>query len=191
MADKEQVIASETIYQGPIFSVEKQKVQLADGTTAQRDIVHHVLAVGVLPLVDEDHAILVRQWRAAAGDFVLEIPAGKVDSRDHGDQKAACEAAAIRELNEEIRYHPGHLEEFALGYEGVGFTDAQMAFYLASEMQPLSGDDKLPRDHGESLDLVTLSFAEMTTLYQDGKLNDIKTLMAYFYWTNWRMNNGR
>lgn len=191
LAEKEQLLTSETVYQGPIFSVEQRKVQLADKTTAQRDVVHHMLAVGVLPLVDADHAILVRQWRAAANDFVLEIPAGKVDQRDHGNEQEAAHAAAIRELNEEIRFHPGKLIEFASGYEAIGFTDSRINLYLASDMAPLTDADQLPRDHGESLDLKTVSFDELTALYESAQLNDQKTITAYLFWANWRLKNGR
>ncbi|CAK1235627.1 NUDIX hydrolase [Fructobacillus tropaeoli] len=191
MAEKERFLSKQDVYQGKIFSVEKRQVELADGSQAQRDIVHHALAVGILPLVDTDHAILVRQWRAAADDFILEIPAGKVDSRDHGNEEEAARQAAIRELNEEIRFHPGSLTKFATVYEAIGFTDARIALYLATDMTALANAEQLPQDHGESLDLLTVSYDEMTALYQRGELNDQKTLTAYFYWTNWRLTNGK
>ncbi|MBS9336130.1 NUDIX hydrolase [Fructobacillus papyrifericola] len=191
MVKKEERYSSDIVYEGPIFKVDSRRVKLFDGSLAQRDVVTRGPAVGILPLVDEDHAVLVKQWREPVGDFVLEIPAGKVDARDHGDVKTACREAAVRELNEEIRVHPGKLEEFADGFEAVGFTDSKIALYVATELEHLDGSDQLPRDEGEFLDIITVSYDELTKMYEAGELNDLKTLVAYFHWTIRRMKNGQ
>lgn len=191
MVKKEEFYSNKVMYEGPIFKIDSRRVKLFDGTIAQRDVVTRGPAVGILPLVDEDHAVFVKQWREPVKDFVLEIPAGKVDARDHGDVKTACHEAAIRELNEEIRVHPGHLEEFADGFEAVGFTDSKIALYVATDLEHLDGSDQLPRDEGEFLDIITVSYDEMTKMYEAGQLNDLKTLAAYFHWTIRRLKNGR
>lgn len=191
MVKKENCVSNDIKYEGPIFKIDSRRVKLFDGTLAQRDVVTRGPAVGILPLVDEDHAVFVKQWREPVQDFVLEIPAGKVDARDHGDVKTACHEAAVRELNEEIRVHPGQLEEFADGFEAVGFTDSKIALYVATDLKHLDGSDQLPRDEGEYLDIITVSYDEMTSLYQSGKLNDLKTITAYFQWTIRRLKNGK
>ncbi len=98
---EEHVIGSEDIYDGAIINVEKQTVELPDGQTSFREIVHHSGAVGILALTKDNKIVLEKQWRAPAKKVTIEIPAGKVDSRDSNFHDAV-----IRELNEEIRYVP-------------------------------------------------------------------------------------
>lgn len=70
------------IYDGAIINVEKQTVRLPNGEQAFREVVHHSGAVGVLALTHDNQMILEKQWRAPIGKTTIEIPAGKVDSRD-------------------------------------------------------------------------------------------------------------
>lgn len=178
MADSEKYLSGETVYTGPIFSVEQAQVQLADGQSVQRDIVHHVPAVAIIAFLDADHIILEKQWRTPVQDFVLEIPAGKLDERDQGD----AAHAVVRELNEELRMTAGQIMPVMDFYETVGFSDAAMTIYLARDLQPVVSDQILPRDDGESLDLLTVSFDQLQDWFNQGKLKDQKTLTAFFYW---------
>lgn len=182
MAEREQVQETQIVYEGPIFSVEKQAVTLFNGKTSQRDIVRHVPAIAVLAFVDDDHILLERQYRATIGDFILEIPAGKLDERDF----AQPEHAVVRELNEELRMSAGNIQQVTGFYETVGFSDAYMYLYVARGLQPLPVAEQLPRDLGESLDIETVSYAEMQQLFAAGKLNDQKTLTAFLYWSYMR-----
>ncbi len=61
MAEREQVQDTQIVYEGPIFSVEKQAVTLFNGKPSQRDIVRHVPAIAVLAFVDDDHILLEKQ----------------------------------------------------------------------------------------------------------------------------------
>ena len=178
MAEKEIVTDTKIVYEGPIFSVEKQSLQLYNNQTSQRDIVRHVPAISVLAMVDDDHIILEKQWRATIGDFILEIPAGKLDERDFD----APHHAVVRELNEELRMTAGTIER-AIGFvETVGFSDAYMHLYVAKSLQPIAKSDQLPRDLGETMDLITISFDDLKEMFEAGKLNDQKTVTAFLYW---------
>ncbi|ADG41331.1 MULTISPECIES: NUDIX hydrolase [Leuconostoc] len=179
MAEREQVTNSNIVYEGPIFSVEKQEVKLYNGRQSQRDIVRHVPAIAVLPFVDADHMMIEKQYRATIGDFILEIPAGKLDERD----LAVPEHAVERELNEELRMTAGTIERVMGFFETVGFSDAYMHVYVARDLKPIPLSKQLPRDLGESLDLITISFDEMKTLFESGKINDQKTVLAFLYWS--------
>ena len=179
MAEREQVQDTQIVYEGPIFSVEKQAASLFNGKTSQRDIVRHVPAIAVLAFVDDDHILLEKQYRATIGDFILEIPAGKLDERDV-DQP---EHAVVRELNEELRVSAGDIQRVTGFYETVGFSDAYMYLYVARDLQPLPVAEQLPRDLGESLDIETISYDVMKRLFEAGALNDQKTLTAFLYWS--------
>lgn len=179
MAEREQVTHSKIVYEGPIFSVETQDVNLYNGCQSQRDIVRHVPAIAILPFIDDDHMIIEKQYRATIGDFILEIPAGKLDERDF----SVPEHAVSRELNEELRMTAGVIERVVGFFETVGFSDAYMSIYVARNLQPIAPSKQLPRDLGESLDLITISFDEMKTFFEAGKLNDQKTILAFLYWS--------
>ena len=179
MAEREHVISSEIIYKGPIFNIETQLVDLYNGRQSKRDIVRHVPAIGILPFTDADHMILEKQYRAAIGDFILEIPAGKLDDRDFDQPEHAVE----RELNEELRMTAGVIKRVTGFFETVGFSDAYMHVYVAQDLHAVNEEKQLPRDLGESLDLIIVSFDEMKALFESGKLNDQKTILAFLYWS--------
>ncbi|MTV82905.1 NUDIX hydrolase [Secundilactobacillus folii] len=169
---EEHVIDHKPIYDGAIINVERQTVTLPNGDTAYREVVHHSGAVAVMAVTDEQKMILVRQWRAPIGKTTLEIPAGKLDSRD-GDQP---EHAAIRELNEEIRLHPLHLQRVAGFYSSVGFSDEYMTLYVVTGLQPV--ESELPRDKGENLGIQAYSLADLKQMVANGEIEDAKTVMA-------------
>ncbi|RRG17364.1 NUDIX hydrolase [Weissella viridescens] len=172
---REDLISETEKYDGHIIRVTEQLVKLPDGREAHRDVVYHSGAVAILALTDDHKIILERQWRAPVQAMTLEIPAGKVDGRD-GD----VFDTAKRELNEETRMQADHWEKIAGFYTSIGFSDEYMDLYLATGLTPVT--DELPQDDDESIDLLYMTFDEMTELFKTGQLNDAKTLMAYFYW---------
>ncbi|MHA8138660.1 NUDIX hydrolase [Lactobacillaceae bacterium Scapto_B20] len=173
---EEKVLKRESKYHGAIIDVEKQTVQLPNGKEASRDIVYHSKAVAALVITDNHKMIMEKQWRAPVQEVTLEIPAGKVDSRDTGSSRDAM----IRELNEEIRYDAKTLKHLTGFYSSVGFSDEYMDLYLATDLQPV--DDELPRDQGEYLEINEYSLAEAKVLLEQGKIKDAKTTMAILYW---------
>lgn len=173
---EEKVLSTEEVYDGAIINVVRQKVELPDGQISHRDIVRHAKAVGILALTDQNEMILERQWRAPVAKTVLEIPAGKVDSRD----EANLDHAVYRELNEEIRMVPNHVERLCGFYSTVGFSDEFMELYLASDLKPV--EDELPRDKGEFLELSTVSLPEALKMVKSGEIEDAKTITAILYW---------
>ncbi|MCL0329901.1 NUDIX hydrolase [Apilactobacillus xinyiensis] len=173
---EEKVLGIEPKYNGSIINVEKQTVELPNGETATRDVVHHAKAVGILAINKDNKILIEKQWRSPIGKTTLEIPAGKVDARDH----TSSEDAAIRELNEETRYHANNLSRISGFYSTVGFSDEYMDLYLATDLVPV--DDELPRDKGEYLNIKAYSLSEVEELVASGEIEDAKTIMAILYW---------
>ena len=89
-----------------IIRVVNQTVTLPDGRESKREVVHHSGAIAVLALTDDDKMILERQWRAPVQKVTTEVPAGKVDGRDHNPLDTVN-----RELNEETRLTAGKIEK--------------------------------------------------------------------------------
>ena len=102
-----------------------------DGEEFTRTVVHHPGAVAMVP-VEDDHALLVRQWRAAVGRALLELPAGK---RDVAGEPP--ETTAARELEEEIGRRPGRLTLLAEFFNSPGFCDEHSHLFCATELERL------------------------------------------------------
>ena len=96
----ETTLASEAAYLGRLVKLYVETVALPDGTQAVREIVRHPGAVAMVPLLPDGDVVLVRQYRHAAGDLLLEIPAGTLGPGKDPEQ------AAAPELHEEIGYSP-------------------------------------------------------------------------------------
>ena len=119
---KETEIKSDLKYDGEIIRVEQETVRLANGEITHRDVVHHAEAVAMLVITDDNKIILEKQWREPAKAVLLEIPAGKLDERDKGNEMHAVQ----RELNEEIRYDAKLIRELYSFYTSAGFADEYM-----------------------------------------------------------------
>lgn len=89
---EEKTISKESIYKGKIIEVEKHKVSLPNNETAYREVVKHNGAVAICALTPDQQVILVKQYRKALEQELLEIPAGKLEP---GEDR---ESAAMREL---------------------------------------------------------------------------------------------
>ena len=120
--------------------------------------------------------ILEKQWRSPIHDTTLEIPAGKVDSRDSRDALHA----AKRELNEETRLKAGTIKKISSFYTSVGVLDEFMTLYLATDLTPV--ENKLPQDRDEQLVLEKVTLDEALKMIDEGQIEDAKTIMAIYYW---------
>ena len=96
---KETKLSSEPIYEGSFVTISRDRVRLSNGNESQRVVIRHPGAACVLAETEDGKVVLVRQWRYAADQATLELPAGKLDIA--GEDPAEC---ALRELAEETPY---------------------------------------------------------------------------------------
>jgi 8-oxo-dGTP pyrophosphatase MutT (NUDIX family) len=162
---------SETVYDGGFFTVRKDTFRHEDGEEAERDIVSHPGAVGVVVL-DGDNLWLVRQPREAIGspDF-LEIPAGKLDEEGESPLDTAK-----RELAEEIGKQAQSWEELGSFYTSPGFTDEQVHLFLATGIADVDEEPEI--DHNERIDVEIRPVADLDAILADTQ--DSKTLIALY-----------
>ena len=166
---EEKGIASESLYRGAIIDVYRDTVRLPDGKQAFRELIRHNGAVCVVPLTEAGEVICVRQYRYAAGQVMLEIPAGKLDHKQEDRREAA-----LRELREETGVRCETLTSLGAFYPAPAYSDELIDMYLA---EGLSYGDTDP-DEDEFLDVVRVPLEEMVDMALRGELPDAKTQMA-------------
>lgn len=173
---EEKTLSEKNVFDGKLIKVAVEEVETPKGLKAQREIVHHAPAVAILALTADHKMILEKQWRSPIHDTTLEIPAGKVDSRDSRDALHA----AKRELNEETRLKAGTIKKISSFYTSVGVLDEFMTLYLATDLTPV--ENKLPQDRDEQLVLEKVTLDEALKMIGEGQIEDAKTIMAIYYW---------
>ena len=167
-------LSEREVWSGHVISVAEATFEAPDGSTFEREIVHHPGAVAVVPLLDDGRtALLVRQFRAALDDLVLELPAGKLDV-DGEDP----EAAAVRELAEEIGRRPTVVEELGRFYNTPGFCDERGIIYLATGLVECDTSAQGVEETHMTIEEVDLD--QVPAMVADGRLQDGKSIIGLF-----------
>jgi ADP-ribose pyrophosphatase len=170
MADcTEKTIRSEYVYRGRTIQVRKDRVELPNGKEALREVVEHPGAVAVVAVNNTGDLVMVRQFRYAFGEEMLEIPAGKMDKGPEGHL-----AAARRELQEETGMLAGEMKYLGCMYPSVGFLDEVIHLYLARELMEASQNP----DEDEFLSVVTLPFDQAVSMIFRNEISDAKTAIG-------------
>ena len=168
MSDEGRVVSGERVFEGKLIKVDREVVRLPGGREATLETIRHPGAAAVLPFHADDSVLLVRQFRHAAGGYILEVPAGKLDA---GEPPETC---ARREIEEEVGQRAGRLVELAAVITTPGFTDEVIWLYEAHDLRP--GRQQLEDD--EILDVVRVPFAEAVRMTLDGEIRDAKSICA-------------
>ena len=163
---REETIDSSLAFQGRLLRLRVDTVRLPDGNTSTREVVVHPGAVAMVPLLDPEHVLLVRQWRHPAGCALLEIPAGTLGA---GEDPRDC---AARELMEEVGYRPHAIKLLSSIFLAPGYSSECLHLFLAEDLSP----ERMAHDEDETIDVVCLNWHEIETLISNGEIRDAKTL---------------
>lgn len=156
------------IYSGRIVQLGVEKVELPNGSTADFEVVSHPGAVAVAALDDHDHLVMVRHYRHAPAEWLLEVPAGKLDPGEAPDD------AVTRELEEETGVRPRRIEPLGPIWATPGFCDERIWLFLATDLEP--GHQSL--EHDEVLEPVRVPWPEAIAAVASGEISDAKTICA-------------
>jgi ADP-ribose pyrophosphatase len=167
------------LHKGRYLTFRIDTIERADGSRATREIAGHPGAVAILAIDDEDRVLLVRQYRVAVGELLLEIPAGTLDVADDGSIEDPDEAAP-RELEEETGMRAGSWRKIARFYTAPGFASELMHLYLATDLRPADGD-RLTPDEDERLLVERLAWRDAVRAAERGDIHDGKTLVALLW----------
>ncbi len=168
MPHTEAMLESKEIFNGRVIRVTLDKVQLEDGTTSTREVVHHHGGACVLPVDADGNVTMVRQFRYALGEELWELPAGKLEADEDPFE------AAKRELGEECGLTADTYTELGVVYPTVGYDSERIYLWAAEGLRTVGQH----LDAGEFLDVVKMPFAQALGLVMDGTIKDSKTQIA-------------
>jgi ADP-ribose pyrophosphatase len=161
------LLESKTVYAGRVITVTVDRLQEGE-LTYQREIVHHNGSAVVVPVFADDTIALVRQYRHPAGRYLLEVPAGTLDKGE------SPEVGAARELEEELGFVAGRLEQLSEFYLSPGFLQEKMWVYLATDMT----ETRQRLDEDEILEVVRIPFVNALAMISSGEIQDAKTIIG-------------
>ena len=160
------------VFEGSRFAVITTCVTAGDGRQRRRDVVLHPGAVVILPLLDEQTLVLIRNERVAVGQTLWEIPAGTLEA---GESPLTC---AHRELIEETGYQARTMKPLLEMFPSPGILSEHMHVYLAQELE-LVGQSL---DEGETITVHPTPLPKALEMMRQGEIRDGKTLTAILYY---------
>jgi len=170
VSDNIEVISRERVYEGRVFSVDREQVKLPHGPTVTLDLVRHSQSAVILPVPEPGHVILIRQYRHAVKRWLWEVPAGSVDPGE------SAEAAAKRECHEEIGQVPDTVVRLGALYPTPGYCDEEMVFFRVSGLSEPTAAAAVDED--EDIEAKTFTLREARDMIRRGEIVDMKTVVA-------------
>src|SRR5262245_31495764 len=165
-------MAREIVHVGRKIRVAVDTTTTPDGKTIRRDVVLHPGAVVILPVLDAEHVVLLRNHRFAVGETLWEVPAGTVEP---GEPLQTC---AERELTEETGYSAAKWRSLGFLYASPGVMDEKLHLYIA---EGLTAGEARP-EPDEKLEPVIVRLDDAIRMCLDGTIRDAKTVSLLLRW---------
>jgi len=163
-------LSGSEVFKGRVFTITVDRVTLPHGRTVTLDMVRHRGSVVLLPMQDDDHVVLIRQYRYALDRWIWELPAGSLDP---GEDPAA---AAARECEEEIGLIPGRVEFAGAWYPTPGFCTEVMNYYRLGDLRERGADEPPAHaDEDEDIRVHVFTLDEARAMVRRGDIVDLKT----------------
>ncbi len=161
-------LSEEVLYQGRILDLARETHRMPDLREARFEVIQHPGGAAALPVLKDGRVILINQFRPAIEDYILEIPAGRLEV---GETGAECIA---RELEEEIGYQTETIEPLGFVYSSVGFCNEKIHLFVAKDLTPTS----TALEPDEFIEPVIMEVETALAKIESGKLVDAKTQIA-------------
>jgi ADP-ribose pyrophosphatase len=160
------------VYKGVRFDVHSLQIQGKSGKMIQRDAVVHPGAVVILPLLDNDKIVMIRNHRFAVGAELWELPAGTLETKEEPVE------TAHRELIEETGYAADKMEAMTIFYTTPGFCNEVMHAYLAKDLTMVGQ----ALEDNEEIVVKPVSLYKALEMIRNGTIRDAKTIAALLYY---------
>ena len=164
----EKTIEKNTVYEGVIVNVRRDKAELVNGKVVGREVVEHPGGVTVIPVEPDGTVWCVRQFRYPFGRDMLEVPAGKLE---RGEDPFDC---AVRELSEETGLTADEFVYLGPCCTSPGFSTEVLHIYLALGLH----QGAMHLDPDEFLNVEKYGLEELTDRVMSGEIDDAKTIIA-------------
>lgn len=164
----EKTIEKNTVYEGFIVNVRRDKAELVNGNVVGREVVEHPGGVTVIPVEPDGTVWCVRQFRYPFGREMLEVPAGKLE---RGEDPFDC---AVRELSEETGLTADEFVYLGPCCTSPGFSTEVLHIYLALGLHP----GNMHLDPDEFLNVEKYSLDALVEKVMSGEIDDAKTIIA-------------
>ncbi len=167
----EKVVTSERIYDGRVIDVRKDVIELPNHRTATREVVEHPGAAAIVPLLEGEKILVIKQYRHPTEEVLLEIPAGTLKENEKPEE------CASRELMEETGCRAEELNKIVSCYLAPGYSSEVIHIYLA---EGISQSEREP-DADENIQVSTISLHEAEQKIKAGEIRDAKTIIGILY----------
>ncbi len=169
-----QLLGFRTVGRGRIFDYQRLHLWAGDGTEVTRDVIRHPGGVGILPVWGEE-ITLIHQYRAALGEEIWEIPAGKTESDD-----ISLPEAARRELREETGLQAEELTDLGEILPSPGYTDERIRLFAATGLRqgPRNPDGAEER----AAQVARIGMDDALKMIESGAIRDATTVVALLRW---------
>ena len=169
---QESQIEGAQVFQGKLLDVRCDRVRLPDGHESTREYIVHQGAAVIIPVLDNGDLVFERQYRYPLGKVMLELPAGKIDPGEE------ILDTATRELLEETGYSAREWRYLGVTHPCVGYSNERIEIFLAMGLVQESPQNL---DHGEFLDVLTLSLDDTLLAVRNGEITDSKTITCLLW----------
>jgi ADP-ribose pyrophosphatase len=173
--------SSATLHKGRVFNLVNENYTLENGVTAEMDFIQHPGAAAMVPMLNNQEVVLIKQYRHAIREFIWEIPAGTLDA---GESPLNC---ARRELIEETGYSADDWHPLGTITPGPGYSDERINIFLASDLK--IAEQQLDAD--EMLNVHPIKFNNALQMILRGEISDGKTITGLFLASEWLNRKGR
>jgi ADP-ribose pyrophosphatase len=174
----EKLVDRQVVRKSNYLAVVVDTIETADGEKRERDVVLHPGAVTVVAVQPDGRILLVRQYRHAAGEILLELPAGTLDRLDDGSIEDPA-VAGPRELSEETGYVAKTWRRLGGFWTAPGFASEHMTLYLATDLAPDPNHSGPMAD--ERLMVEALTLPELLARVENDEIHDAKTLIGVLW----------
>jgi ADP-ribose diphosphatase len=171
---------SEVLLNASKFRVVRETVATPEGKRKTREIVRHPGACVILPLLDDGRVCLIRNWRVAVNQTLIELPAGTLEPPEPPEETAK------RELIEETGYRAKKIELLHAFYLSPGILDEKMHLYLATGLSA----GETAREEGEEIENFVVAWDEAIAMIFRREIQDAKTIVGLL-WVDRTRREGR
>jgi len=156
----------QVLYRGKRIQLEIHRLENENGRQIEKEVLVHNGAVVILPIVDDDHLLLIRNHRHAVNQILIELPAGTLEK---GEDPINC---AGRELLEETGYLAGRLKPIGSFFASPGIITEKMYAFAAYNLQ----QSTTALEDGEEIEVFSATWLEAIEMIRTGQIADSKTI---------------